>query len=175
MGTVQELVASISLPDQSKQQLQKVMQQIGYADDDKVDEVLRALTARDVKEGAEQAGLNPPLTLGEKQTLLLKTQSTGELVLSVGLRLQVSLRERLAKVPPKATWLWRTGVLASTGPVRRCFMGWREQFWDLAGLQSLPGGCHGHKLSACAPMPGSCEGSRHELQQSHVWVRNQAA
>ena len=57
------------------------MQQIGYADGEEVDEIVGALTAEDVKKGAGQAGLDPPLTIRERLALLSKTQSTCELVL----------------------------------------------------------------------------------------------
>ena len=43
MGTVRELVASIDLLDASKQRLQTVMQQIGYADGEEVEVWERSL------------------------------------------------------------------------------------------------------------------------------------
>ena len=90
------------------------MQQIGYADGEEVDDIVRALTAEDVKKGAALAGLDPLLTIRERLALLAKTQSTGALVLNVGPGLWVSLSRRLAKAPPVANVLSCTAVLAST-------------------------------------------------------------
>ena len=83
MATVQELIASTQLPEGSKKRLQKVMQKVGYGDNEEVDDTLRELHQVDLEKAGALGKLNPPLTLRETQALLLKTKKAGELVLTV--------------------------------------------------------------------------------------------
>lgn len=48
MVTVQELIASIQLPDGARERLHQVVQRVGYGDDEDVDDGMTALTAKDV-------------------------------------------------------------------------------------------------------------------------------
>lgn len=158
MGTVQELVASIDLPDKSKQRLQKVMQQIGYAADEEVDEVVSALTAQDVQNGAGQAGLDPPLIIRERLALLSKTQPACELVLHVGAGLWVSLR---GYWPRPHLWAVCYDSLTCWPVQSGCLMG-QSSFWDVAGQQPLLGAvtaASSQRVHICLALVGGSKAS----------------
>ena len=83
MDTIQDLVASTDVPDESKPRLRDVMKQIGYAENDAVDSVVSTLTMDDLEKAANKAGLKPPLTIREQRALLARLQPSGEQVLVV--------------------------------------------------------------------------------------------
>ncbi len=81
MATIQDLVASTDLPDESKPRLMDVMQQIGYDDHSAVDSVVSRLTMQDLETAANTARLKPPLTIREKRALLAQLQPSGKQVM----------------------------------------------------------------------------------------------
>ena len=82
--TVQELIASTQLPDESKQRLQQGMQKVGYGDNEDVGDTVRGLHEAQLEKAAALANLKPPLTVrGMQALLLLKAKQAGELILTV--------------------------------------------------------------------------------------------
>ncbi len=68
--TIQELITSTGLPDDSRQRLWRVMQQYGYADGNAVVVGVRRLTSERLEAAASAAELEPPLTMLEVDALL---------------------------------------------------------------------------------------------------------
>ena len=83
MVTVEELIASTQLDDESQERLQKVLKQIGYRGSDEVDDIVRGLQEEDLDKEAALAKLIPPLTLRERRALLKKIRPEGERILTV--------------------------------------------------------------------------------------------
>ena len=83
MVTVEELIASTQLDDESQKRLQKVLKQVGYRGGDEVDDIVRRLREEDLDKEAALAELIPPLTLRERRALLNKIRPEGELILTV--------------------------------------------------------------------------------------------
>ena len=69
MATIQDLVASTDVPDESKPRLRDVMKHIGYAENDAVDSVVSTLTMDNLEKAANKAGLNPALTIRDQRAL----------------------------------------------------------------------------------------------------------
>ena len=83
MVTVEELIASTQLDDESQKRLQKVLKQVGYRGRDEVDDIVRGLREEDLDKEAALAELIPPLSLRERRALLKKIRPEGELILTV--------------------------------------------------------------------------------------------
>ena len=84
MATIRELVASTGLPAVSRQRLDVVMGQLGYAEGDAVDTTVSALAAGTLETAASRAGLDPPLTYKAMTSLLHKIQPPGKGVITGG-------------------------------------------------------------------------------------------
>ena len=147
MVTVRELVASTKLPDGSQQRLQKVMQHIGYGEDEDVDDTMRWLTVEDVAKVAGQAGLDPPLTYGDTYTLLYRIWLAGELVLTV--------RQVLRGWEPSTLVLWPVATVcwcAGQGGASWARSSTSRYVMDQQGTY---GACLGHYIATCAHVPGA--------------------